>query len=569
MMKITGFNKAIFLNYSGLELQSQYWYRIDKVIKNKVLISANDPKLLIELKDADALFLKPVGDKINKEFINKAPKLKYIGMMGTGVGGIDTIYCKTKNIVVTNIKDYATEGVAEITFGWIFDQIRETERASQKVKEGDYTGSTFTGSEIKGKKFGVIGLGHIGCRIAEIAKAFGADVRYWSRNRKTEEEARLGIEYLSIKKLLSTSDFITLNLSLVPETNNFLDRERVNLIKKGVILINTSPMELINFEALVKKLAKKDMTFIFDHSDEVDEKRLRILKKYPNCIIQLPIGFSTKEATVTKQGIFINNIESYLNGSPNNVVNFDFRIIKTPLTGPGYEPATSSEREQWLQTRLRPYKKKDHKLILEQDIRIYPTSNSVSPTTIDNWYTRNPEFGMIYEIGNKTVGTCVIVPLNRQSWKDLVNGKIFESDLNQKSIFNNKKDSEIALHFYHMEKLFLTEKFYSRILLDLNNIIFNLRKTNPGLKIIGSSSLCTTSLALDLFQDRFNYQEKGYVSTEHIISKGRTIFIFDEKVGGKKKLEEKLKKGYSYHHRCKMLILYPEDFSLIWLYLKD
>ena len=173
---------------------------------------------------------------------------------------------------------------------------------------------------------------------------------------------------------------------------------------------------------------------------------------------------------------------------------------------------------------------------------------------------------MIYEIGNKIVGTCVVVPLNRQSWKDLMRGKILESDLNQKSIFNNKKDKEMALHFYHMEKLFLTEKFYSRILLDLNNLIVNLRKTNPGLKIIGSSSLCATSLALDLFQDRFNYHEKGYVSTEHIISKGRTLSIFDEKVGGQKNLEEKLKKGYSYHHRSKMLVLYPKDFSLVWLY---
>ncbi len=116
------------------------------MIKKRILISVNEPKLSSELRDADALFLKPVGDKINKEFIDKAPKLKYIGMMGTGVGAIDTVYCKTKNIVVTNIKDYATEGVAEITFGWIFDKIREMERVGKKVKEGDYSGSTFTGS---------------------------------------------------------------------------------------------------------------------------------------------------------------------------------------------------------------------------------------------------------------------------------------------------------------------------------------------------------------------------------------------------------------------------------------
>lgn len=569
MIAKTKFNKAVFLNYTGSELGNQYWYRIDQVIKRRVFISADDPKLFTELQDTDALFLKPVGDKINKEFVDKAPNLKYIGMMGTGVGGIDTVYCKSKKIVVTNVKDYATEGVAEITFGMIFDQIREIERAKEEARKGDYTGSTFRGVEIKGKNFGVIGLGHIGRRVAEIAKSFGANVRYWSRNRKSEEEASLDIKYMDINKLLKTSDFITLNLTYVPETKNFLDSKKIKLIKKKAILINTSPMELINFEALIERLNQNDMIFMFDHSDEVESKQLLILKKFANCITHLPIGFTTEEATVTKQGIFLENIESFLRGFPNNVVNFDFRIIKTPLTGPGYEPMTMTERKQWLQTNLRPYKQSDYKQILEQDKRVYPTTKPVSQNVINSWYVRNPEFGMMYEIGGKVVGTCAIVPLNRQSWESLLKGKIGESDLSRKTVFNNQKDREIALHFYHIEKLFLTEKFYSRIFLDLNTIIENLRKTNPKLKVIGSSSLCTSSPGLDLFQDRFNYQERGFISTEHILSKGKKLYVFDAKEDGQKKLQEKLNSGYAYHHRCKMLILYPNDFSLVWSYLKN
>lgn len=568
MAPINKFNKALFLNYTGSELSNQYWYRIDQIIRHKVFISANDPKLTVELKDADALFLKPVGDKINKEFIDKAPSLKYIGMMGTGVGGIDTIYCKSRKVTVTNVKDYATEGVAEITFGMIFDQIREIERAKKVARKGDYSGSTFGGSEIKGKKFGVIGLGHIGLRIAGIAKAFGAEVRYYSRNRKTAEEADLGIEYLNVDKLLETSDFITLNLALVPETKNFLNQNRIALIKKKAILVNTSPMELLDFDALVARLKKNDMTFIFDHSDEVEPIKLEKLKKIPNCIIHLPIGFTTAEATVTKQEVFLNNIESFLKGTPNNVVNLDFRVITSPLTGPGYERVTSSERGQWLQTNLRSYKNDDYKKILEQDRIVYPTAKPVNKKTINSWYVTNPEFGMIYEIDSKVVGTCMVVPLNRQSWEKLIKGDLLESDLDKEAIFDNSKDKEIALHIYHMEKLLLTEKFYSRILIDLNKIIENLRKSNHKLKIIGSSSLCTTGLALDLFQDRFNYEEKAYRSTEHIISKGNNLYIFDTKINSVKKLQEKLKRGFAYHHRCKMLELYPRDFSIIWSYLK-
>ena len=178
----------VFLNYRGSELWTQYWHRIDPLTINKVLISKDDPKLQSELKNADALLLKPVGDKITKEFIGMIPNLKYIGMLGTGTGGIDLAYCNSKKIVVTNVRDYATEGVVEMTFGWIFDQIREIEREKNEARRGNYSGSTFVGVEIKGKSFGVIGLGNIGHRTAEIAKAFGANVRYWSRRRKETEE---------------------------------------------------------------------------------------------------------------------------------------------------------------------------------------------------------------------------------------------------------------------------------------------------------------------------------------------------------------------------------------------
>ncbi|MEK7633830.1 MAG: NAD(P)-dependent oxidoreductase, partial [Patescibacteria group bacterium] len=198
-MKINNvFKKMIFLNYRGPELWTQYWHRIDRLTTNKILISKDSSNLQTELKNADVLLLKPVGDKINKAFIDLAPKLKYIGMLGTGTGGIDLAYCNSKKIVVTNVRDYATEGVVEITFGWIFDQIREIEREKNEARRGDYSGSTFGGVEIKGKNFGVIGLGNIGRRTAEIAKAFGANVRYWSRNRRESEEKILGIEYMDV-----------------------------------------------------------------------------------------------------------------------------------------------------------------------------------------------------------------------------------------------------------------------------------------------------------------------------------------------------------------------------------
>lgn len=314
------FKKILLLNYTGKELEKIYWDRIDKLGDKKSILAANDSSLTGQLENTDCLLVK-LGAKVGKEIIDKAPKLKYIGMLGTGVGGIDLECATKKKIAVCNIADYATEGVAEFTFGIIIDYLRELERAKQQARKADYSEATFfTGTEIKGKNFGVIGLGHIGARVAEITKGFGAKVLYWSQNRKKNYE-KMGIKYKNINDLLKSSDIITLNLSLNPQTNNFLNKERVKLIKKGALLVNTSPMELIDLKALAARLKNKDLSFILDHSDEMTKEQLDLVKPCKNCVIYPPLGYTTQEATALKKGIFVGNLENFLKGKPTNRVN--------------------------------------------------------------------------------------------------------------------------------------------------------------------------------------------------------------------------------------------------------
>ncbi|MFH0942728.1 MAG: NAD(P)-dependent oxidoreductase [Candidatus Beckwithbacteria bacterium] len=313
------FKKILLLNYTGKELEKSYWNRIDRLCEEKIILAADDKNLKKQLWDTDCLLVK-LGAKIGKEIINQAPQLKYIGMLGTGVGGIDLAYAKKKKITICNITDYATEGVTEFAFGAIIDYLRELERAKQQAKKADYSEATFfTGREIKGKNFGVIGLGNIGARVAEIAKAFGANVSYWSRNRKKRLE-KMGIKYKTINELLKSSEIITLNLSLNPQTNNFLNKERVKLIKKGTLLVNTSPMELIDLKALTLRLKNKDLHFILDHSDEMTKEQLSLVKGYKNCVIYPPLGYTTQEATALKKGIFVGNLENFLKGKVTNQV---------------------------------------------------------------------------------------------------------------------------------------------------------------------------------------------------------------------------------------------------------
>jgi phosphoglycerate dehydrogenase-like enzyme len=164
--------KIACLGFSGSELEDDHWQELDKLTEQRVLV-AEESGLP---DDTDALLVK-LGAKVPKELIDKLPNLKYIGMLGTGYGGIDAKYAASKGITVTNIADYATEGVAEFTFGILIEWCRGLGRALGLAWDGVYEDDAHPGMEIKGKKFGVIGLGDIGRRTAELAQALAVTFR--------------------------------------------------------------------------------------------------------------------------------------------------------------------------------------------------------------------------------------------------------------------------------------------------------------------------------------------------------------------------------------------------------
>ncbi len=303
--------KLLCLGFSGSELDQSLWGAIDKLVDERILASEIDDNL-----DADGLFVK-LGAKINRDLMNKMPNLKYIGMLGTGYGGIDTKYAASKNVTVANIADYATEAVAEFSLGVLLEYMRDIAKAKTQAGAGDYS-DDFTGTEIKGKTFGIIGLGNIGLRTAELARAFGADVIYWSQHRKDDAE-KAGINYA--EDVLAKADIISVNLALNADTENYFDQARVASIKRGAIVINLSPMELFDFDALVERLKKNDITFMLDHSDEMSAEQLEALQPLDNCIIYPPIAYLTNEAGRLKKRIYVDNLKNYLSGKPTNKVN--------------------------------------------------------------------------------------------------------------------------------------------------------------------------------------------------------------------------------------------------------
>ena len=312
------FKKVLITGFEKREISPEFWKRIDDVSEQTTFLPQDSPERKKNLSDTDCLLVK--FNQVPKDWIDSAPKLKYIGILATGYGKVPVDYAREKSIIVSNVPDYSTESVAEFVFGLILEHIRDLSKARKQASEGKYDESEFYSTEIKDKVFGVIGAGHIGSRVAEIARGFGANVIYWNRNRKETLETR-GIKYEDADKLIGMSDFISIHLALTKETENFLNARKINSLKSGAIVVNTAPMELVDLDALKMRLSRGDIIFILDHSDEMKKEDLEELSKLENCVIYPPIGYISEEAKVNKQKIFVGNIENFLKGKPTNVVN--------------------------------------------------------------------------------------------------------------------------------------------------------------------------------------------------------------------------------------------------------
>lgn len=308
------FKKILSIGVDDSKIGSEYWKRIDSLTETKVILLKDSAEIKENLKDTDCLLVN-FGVTVTKEDIDSSPNLKYIGILATAFGKVDSKYAKEKNIAVCNLPGYSTESVAEFTIATILEVIRGLEEGKRRGRSGNVSEQGISAFEIKNKVFGIVGLGNIGARVAELALGFGADVRYWSRNKKGKR-----FKYEDLDDLISNSDFLSLHLAQTPETEKILNQVRLKKVKKGAIIVNTAPMELVDIDALIERLKMGDMTFILDHSDEMSKEDLEKLSTYANCTIYPPMAYITKEAALNKQEMFTSNIESFLKGIPKNIV---------------------------------------------------------------------------------------------------------------------------------------------------------------------------------------------------------------------------------------------------------
>lgn len=274
-------------------------------------IPKTEEEIIKRIGDADAILTSWID--INKKIIDSCPNLKYIGVMATGYSWIDIKTAKDKGIVVTNVPAYATESVAEMVFCQLLSLLRKSREADKFIKDtGKFERDKFLGEELSGKTIGIIGLGRIGSRVAEIANAFGMNVIYHSRTKKN-----VPYEFFeNLDEMVPKCDIISIHSS---SSDEFLNAERLSKLPNGAIVINFGVAGCVNEEALIKELQSGRLKAGLDHF--VDHKIKNEFRTSSNTILSPEIGYYTKQALEKLAQIAIDNAKSFLEDNTQNKVN--------------------------------------------------------------------------------------------------------------------------------------------------------------------------------------------------------------------------------------------------------
>lgn len=275
----------------------------------------NTETLIERGKDADIIAVSNLP--LNADVIDGCKNLKMLSVAFTGVDHIALDACRRNGVLVSNCAGYSTAAVADLVFGLLISLYRNIPACNEVVRrEGTKDG--LVGFELEGKKFGVVGTGAIGLRVAAIAQAFGCEVLAYSRTKKDVP----GITYTDLDTLLSQCDIVSLHTPLNDSTRGLIGKEQLALMKKNAVLINTARGPVVDSQALAEALNAEQ---IAGACIDVFETEPPIKKEHPllnaKHVITTPhAAFATKEALVKRAVIVFDNITAWLNNAPQNVM---------------------------------------------------------------------------------------------------------------------------------------------------------------------------------------------------------------------------------------------------------
>ena len=273
---------------------------------------------LERVKDADIIITNKVV--IDREIMTQAKNLKLICISATGMNNVDLESAKEFGIEVKNVVGYSTESVVQHTYTLLFALLEQIKYYDDFVKSGEWSRSgifTHIGRkfwEVKGKRLGIIGLGSIGVRVAQVALLFGLDVVYYSTSHNPHSD---DFEHLELEELLKSSDIVSIHAPLNENTKNLISTRELSLMRDGAILLNLGRGGIIDENALAKAIDEKNLLVGLDVTKEEpipEESPLLKIKNRDNLIITPHIAWTSIEARQRLIAGVVKNISEFIMG---------------------------------------------------------------------------------------------------------------------------------------------------------------------------------------------------------------------------------------------------------------
>lgn len=316
--------KIVVMDGKGVNPGDMSWKQIQQFGELIVYERTASEEIIDHVGDAEIVLTnKTVFDE---DTIAKLKNVKYIGVLATGYNVVDLKAASKRGIVVTNIPAYSTDSVAQMTFAHILNVTNHVDHYARASRDGEwsrcpdfcYWDKPLV--ELAGKTIGIIGLGNIGMKVANIALNFGMNVIAYTS--KEPKEIPNGINKASIDNILSDSDIISLHCPLTKQTRELINKDSIAKMKRSVIVVNTGRGPLVNEEDVANALHKGLIgAYCADVMCSEPPSADNPLFVEQNAYITPHVAWASKEARIRLMDIAEKNIHSFLSGKPINVVN--------------------------------------------------------------------------------------------------------------------------------------------------------------------------------------------------------------------------------------------------------
>jgi D-3-phosphoglycerate dehydrogenase len=260
--------------------------------------------------------------KIDDAVLSGLPRLKLVSIWATGYDNIDVTAATRRRVAVAHVPGYATQAVAEMVFGLILAIYRRIPAADRDVRqERKLNWHRFQGAELQGKTLGLLGTGAIGGRVAEIARVFGLKVVAHDAHPREDLVRRCAVGYLPLEEVLAQSDIVSLHLPLAAATQGAFSYSEFSRMKRTAVFINTARHAIVDQAALCDALRSGRIAAAGLDDLDLGRDDARAVLQAENVVLTPHIGFNTAEAIVKKTDICLDNVEAFIAGRPQHVVN--------------------------------------------------------------------------------------------------------------------------------------------------------------------------------------------------------------------------------------------------------